>query len=198
VTDFTPAELLLALREVVKRERVVEGSIVLTEDGKRNTCPPINVSYRGEHWALRVSDNDHLKLLAGAPQDIAKSFCKLPDYLIFAEPTGRKRQKNGPDLFVVVCELKSSEGGVAAGAKRQVQLGKFLAKYLIELGLFAIGKADQKPDVEIVGVILSPLRTKRGTTPDEQDEGRYLDNASSMWMYPRSSDDDLRVEELFR
>jgi hypothetical protein len=197
VIDLSPAELLAAVREVVDPARVADGAVVLTEDGRGNKCPPIRVSYRGDHWALRVRDNDHLKLLAGASGSAERSFCKLPDYLIFAEPRSRKRRRSAADLFVVVCELKSSEGGVAAGARRQVQLGKFLAHYLIKLGLFARAKADQEPALDIVGVVLSPHATKRATMAGEPDEGHALDEQSGMWVYPRPSDDDLRIEELF-
>jgi hypothetical protein len=201
VTDLTPTELLTAVREVVHPDRVRDGAVVLEEDGRGNKCPPIRVSYHGEHWALRVQHNDHLKLLAGASESPDRSFCKLPDYLIFAEPRrSRKRRKGGSDadLLVVVCELKSSEGGVAAGARRQVQLGKFLAQYLLKLGLFARTRPDHEPTLDIVGVVLSPYPAKQTTLTREPDEGRALDTPGGMWVYPRPSDDDLRIEELFR
>jgi hypothetical protein len=77
--SLTAGELLAKVREVVERERVTYGSVVLEEDGRGNKCAPIAVSCRGAFWALRVKHNDHLRLLAGSKADDELSFCKLPD-----------------------------------------------------------------------------------------------------------------------
>lgn len=199
--SLTAGELLAKLREIVDRERILEGEVTLLEDGMGNKCPPISVSCRGAFWALRVRHNDHLKMLAGSKLDHDRSFCKLPDYLIFAEPRSKKKRSSshGPDLFILVCELKSSSTGAARGAMRQVQLGKFLAEHLVRLAMFAAGKIKEHPDLAIAGVIAAPsqLRARGVTRADEDVEQGTLDKASDMIVHRLSSDDDLDVEALF-
>jgi hypothetical protein len=211
VKDLTPSEILDRVREVVDRAHVndaKDGVIELCEDGRGNKCPPIRVSSRGKFWALRVRHTDQIQLLAGSREDPEKSFRKVPDYILFAEPRTRKRKGgDGSDVWVLVCELKSSDAGVAGGAKRQVQLGKFLAEYLVRLGMFAAGRVkvrsrDESPRVDICGLIVSPsypsqLRARSATRADENAASDEPDGPSDMLIYKSSSNEDLCIEDFF-
>jgi hypothetical protein len=162
------------------------------------------VSYNGSFWALQVRGNDHLRLLAGSREDGAKSFCKLPDYILFAEPKARRRKSGrGLDLLVLVCELKSSAAGVAGGARRQVRLGKFLAEYLVRLGMFAAGRVREELELDICGLVVSPsypsqVRGRSATRADEDTANGDLDVPSDMLIYKSSSDDELCIGDFFR
>ena len=203
MTGLTPSELLAKVREVVERERVKDRMVELSEDGTGYKCAPVKVSHRGSFWALQVRSNDHLRLLFGSREDSEKSFCKLPDYLVFAEPRARKRKGGrGPDLLVLVCELKSSAAGVAGGARRQVRLGKFLAEYLVRLGMFAAGCVKEEPLVDICGLVVSPsypsqVRARSATRADEDAARGDLDVPSDMLVYTSSGDEELFVEDFF-
>ncbi len=202
MTDLTASELLARVREVVERARVEDAPVTLTEDGKGNKCPPIEVSCRRGPWALRLRDDDHLRLLAGDRKDPERSYRKLPDYLLFAEPRARKKGARGPDLLVLVCELKSSEGGVEGGAKRQVRLGKFLAEYLVRLAMFAAGRVKETPIIEVCGLVASPsyprqVRARSATRADVNDASGDLDGQSDMVIYEISGDEALRLEDFF-
>ncbi len=195
--------LLEGLRTIVDPTRIRDAPIELTEEGKGNKCAPIPVAYLGNVWALRLTDDDCHRVLYGSKQDESKSFRKLPDYLIFAEPHGKRRKsERGSALNALVCELKSSDTG-AARAMRQVQLGKFLVEYLVRVASFATGSVKVLHDIDIRGLIASPsyppqIRTKGATRADQPDDGWELDAASDMWIYRIGCDDDIRLEELFR
>ncbi len=175
----------------------------LTEEGKGNKCTPIPVSYRGSFWALRLTDDDCHRVLCGSKQDPSKSLRKLPDYLIFAEPCGKRRKADrGPALQALVCELKSSETG-ATSARRQVQLGKFLVEYLVRIASFADGSVKTLHDIDIRGLIASPsyppqIRAKGATRADQPDDGWELDAESDMSIYRIGCDEVVRLEDFFR
>ena len=159
------------------------------------------MSYRGSFWALRLMDEDYSRVLAGSKQGEARSFRKLPDYLIFAEPNEKRRKKGRTTLHVIVCELKSSDLGAASG-KRQVQLGKLFAEYLVRIASFVNGDLKTQHDLDIRGVIASPtylpqLRSKGTTRADEDDDAAFFDGDSDMWIHQVASDEDLRLEDLF-
>ena len=181
--------LLDGLRAIVDPSRIKEDPLELAESGKGNKCGPIPVlsPYRGNFWALRLTDEDYSRVLAGLKQDEARSFRKLPDYLIFAEPNERRRKRDRTNLHIFICELKSSDAGAASG-KRQVQLGKFFAEYLVRVASFANGDVKTARELDIRGVIASPtylpqLRTKGTTRADEDDGAAIFDSDSDMWIH---------------
>jgi len=194
--------LLDALRTIVDPSRIREEPIALTESGKGNKCGPIQVCYRGSFWALRLTDEDYSRVLAGSKQDEARSFRKLPDYLIFAEPSEKRRKRDRTALHVIVCELKSSDVG-AANARRQVQLGRFFAEYLVRVASFANGDVKVEHMLDIRGVIASPaypaqLRARGTTRVDSEDDGATFDGESDIWIHRVAADEGLRLEEFFR
>lgn len=191
-----------ALRGVVDPDRICEAPFDLVEQGKGNKCAPVPVAHRGSFWGLRLTDDDFSRVLAGKKQDEARSFRKLPDYLIFAEPAGKQRKASrGPALLVLSCELKSSEAGAASG-KRQVQLGRLLAEYLVRLSLFATSALKEKPEIDYRGVIVSPTyptttRVKGLSLASRAGEEGPYDAESDMLIFRRPADEDLRLDEIF-
>ena len=151
------------IARVVDASKLVHPPLVLTESAAGNKCTPVPVSFRGRFWAIRLSSDDGMKMLAGSKADPSQSFRRLPDYLIFAEPRvprGMRKTRYAPDLHVLVCELKSSQTGAASGI-RQVQLGRFAVEYLVRLGSFAQGAIKSLPTIDIRGVIVSPPSVSR-------------------------------------
>jgi hypothetical protein len=191
-----------ALRGVVDPDRIRDGPFELVEQGKGNRCAPVPVAHRGSFWGLRLTDDDFSRVLAGKKQDEARSFRKLPDYLIFAEPAGKQRKASrAPALLVLSCELKSSETGAASG-RRQVQLGRLLAEYLVRVSLFATGAIKEEPYIEYRGVIVSPTypattRVKGMSLASRSGEESPYDVESDMLIFRRPADEDLRLDEIF-
>lgn len=189
--------LLDGLRRIVVPDRVAASEeITLSESNPHSICRPILVAYRGSFWALRIESNDHLKLLAGAKDNPLASFNRLPDWLVFCEPGKRARRSH--DLWALVCELKSG-GKRIDSARRQVQLGKFVAEYLVRIAMFASGGVRTMPRLDIRGLIVYPgAPAHRGMTGQVDEVGlAEVDAASDMAIYRTSDDDEVRIEDLF-
>ena len=195
------SELLDGLRRIVAPDRVRDDDeIHLDEKNPNSICKPVRLDYRGSRWALRVESNDHLKLLVGSTDEAKLTgWNRLPDWLVFCEPTKRGRRSH--DLWAIVCELKSG-GKRDASAVRQVQLGKFLVEYLVGLATFALGRVKDRPwrdRVDIRGLLVSPRAPtiKWGTGTDDPHDDYQLDQPSQMAIHRASDDDAIRVEDLF-
>jgi hypothetical protein len=196
------SDLLDGLRRIVIPARVADGAdgaeIRLGESNPNSRCQPVLVDYRGSFWALRIESNDHLKVLAGSnDEQKLTGFSRLPDWLVFCEPTKKARKSH--DLWVIVCELKSGSTG-ATSAKRQVQLGKFLVEYLVRLATFALNDPKARPRIDIRGLVVSPRApAEKGDMSVDGGYGEYeVDVASDMAIFLGSDKDVLRVEDLFR
>jgi len=163
-----------AVRAIVRRKRVLDGNAIeLCEDAATNRCQPILVRSRNTSWAIRLDANEHLPFLEELPKE--QTVRGLPDYLLFAEPPPDSAHEL---LRVVIAEIKSSEIG-AASAMRQVQLGKFLAEYLLRVARFHLGQAELSPKeilrapvVSFAALIVSPdlptnMVLKGGTRPSK-------------------------------
>lgn len=190
-------DLLDGLRRVVAPERVREGdTLVLDETNPNSICRPVQLDYRGHCWALRIEMNDHLKLLAGAKdkEDKLTSFSRLPDWVVFCEPNKKACQCH--DLWAIVCELKSG-GRRDAGARRQVQLGKFLVEYLVQLATFALGKVKERPRLDRLDIVSPRAPIEKGRTGTDAYNACPVDAPSDMEIHRVSDDDAIRVEDLF-
>jgi hypothetical protein len=191
------SELFEALRRVVEIGRIEGPPLQLEEPGKGNKCDPIPIVYSGDFFALRL-DNDHLRVLAGSKEDPDKSFRKLPDYLVFGVPKGARKAKADPDLYVLLCELKSSDKG-AESAKRQIQLGRFFAEYLVRVASFGMGRK-APPSVHYRGAIARPTpanirpkgKTRPGAIPDYD-----TDDLADLMIFKIPGGEELRLETVF-
>jgi hypothetical protein len=163
-----------------------------------------------EHCAVRLEGNEYFRFLKGEPLGLRH----LPDYLVFAEPPRRERE-GGTALWVLVCELKSSQKGardVSAGGKsalRQIQLGRFLVDYLVRLARYQDGKSyptkkecwQEIAEVSCAGMVVHPEapallpkpRTRGGPLPIS---GQY-DGLAGQWVRDWRSGDVLRLEDVF-
>lgn len=155
---------LPALRKVLAADHIVEPTLALTEKRAGSRCADIPVQYRGAHFAVRLRDNDHLKLLRGASdreRGSVDGYTNLPDYLVFSEAPASKKDPR-PVLRVLVCELKSSDASRAL-ARRQVQLGALIVPYLVALARLDAGLPPST--VHLCGVIAyQDLRPPQGRT----------------------------------
>lgn len=200
----TPS-LCSAIREVVRRKRVIEGEHVeLREESATNRCKPVRLRSHCAFWALRLEANDHLPFLEELRKD--QSVTRLPDYLIFSEPPA---DATNECLRVVIGEMKSSEAGVAS-AKRQVQLGKILAEHLLRIARLHLGEPERSlkdslraPVAHFAGVIISPdlptnLVPKGGTRPGKTPLlPSSFDQLCGMHVFHTQGGGELHLGQLF-
>lgn len=190
--------LLEALHEILDPDRHVLAPVTLEEPAKANKCEPLNLRSEQPHWALRLQSEDHLRVLAAlAPE---RSVRKLPDYLVFSEPSIPPVRPEDVALRVLVCELKSGATGAEKGLL-QVQLGKLLAEYLVRLAVHFMGESDM-PKLWCCGLIASPqlpsnLLTKGGTRPGKVEPLNRFDKRSRMRIFYSPGGQELHLESLF-
>jgi hypothetical protein len=193
-------ELSAALQEIIAPERISRGQLVLAEEGEGNRCAPILVKCRRPHWGIRFADMDYLSVLAELP--VERSVRKLPDYLLFSEPEEPPSSERDIALHVLVCELKSSERGAAA-ARRQVQLGKLAAHYLIRVALYQERwDRKQEPNVYFSGLIAAPgfplnLAPKGSSHPRKVAPPSEYDKLSAMRIYHIPGGGEIHLESFF-
>ena len=202
---MTSTSLSGAVRAIVRRQRVLEGdSIELREDAATNRCKPILVRSRYTLWALQLKANEHLPFLEELPQE--QSVTRLPDYLLFAEPPANAAYEA---VRVVIAELKSSETGVAS-AKRQLQLGKVLAEYLLRIARLhtrqpelSLKDAQRAPVANFAALIVSPnlpsnMFPKGGTRPGKTPSLPFeQDPLCCMPVFHALGGGELHLDQLF-
>jgi hypothetical protein len=197
------SDLFLAVKGIIDPGRVVDPPLVLSEPGKGNKCQPIALLHRDPHFAVRLGDGDHLRVLVGSKDDPTRGFRNLPDYLVFVRPTeGAKpsRSGRGVALSVLISELKSSDTG-ALGAFRQVGLGRFFAEYLVRVATFAAG-LKAPPGVDYRGMIARPLPSrqaaaKHATRRGVADYHYELDPLSDMPVFHVPGGDEIMLTNIF-
>ncbi len=184
-----------AVRAVVLDERVEEAPVELCEPAQGSRCKPVLIRSRWPHWALRLSDGDHLPILAELAKD--QGVRKLPDYVVFGQ---NDAARSDAGLRVLICELKSSAAG-AGSALRQVQLGFFLVEYMLRLAAFRQGESE-KLSVWSVGVIISPafpsnLSPKGRTRPGRVEPAGRYDKLTKMRVFEVRDGGEIQFEDLF-
>lgn len=198
--------LCKAVREIVRRKRVVEGEFVeLREDAATNRCKPLLLRSNCAFWALRLEANDHLPFLEELRKD--QSVTRLPDYLVFSEPPAGAQNEC---VRVVIGEMKSSEAGVSS-AKRQVQLGKVLAEHLLRLARLQMGEPERSlkdslraPVANFAGIIVSTdlpmnIMPKGGTRPGKTVHlPSAFDELCRMHVFHTQGGGELHLDQLFR
>ena len=187
-----------ALRGVLLDRICHEGPIELSEADERSRGAPVRLRGQTSFWAARLGDQHYLPILAELSAD--RSVRKLPDYLIFDEPEVEPTRPNDVALRVMICELKSGAAGAAA-AKRQVQLGKLLADYLVRLAAYQLGQAEV-PRVYNCGLIVSPqfpvnLRPKGSMRPGKIEYPHTHDKLSKMNVYEIPPGGEIHLESFF-
>jgi hypothetical protein len=176
----------------------VPGPIELSEADERSRCAPVRLLGQTSFWVARLEDQHFLPILAELSAD--RSVRKLPDYLIFGEPEVEPVRKGDVALRVLICELKSSATGAAA-AKRQVQLGKLLAEYLVRLAAYQLGQAET-PNIYPCGLIVSPefpasLSPKGSMRPGKIGYANTYDKLSTMRIYEIPPGGEIHLESFF-
>jgi hypothetical protein len=193
--------LLDALRGVLEDGRTQDGAVRLEEQGKGNKCEPIEVVHGEPFLAVRLTDSDHLRLFRGSKDDRTPSFRSLPDYLVFSAPRAQKKGKQSrePALQVLICELKSSEAGVDDG-KRQVQLGRFFAEYLVRVAAYSLGEKEPPP-VDYRGAVARPMpeaiKPKGRLRPGATAYDYEVDAVSDMMIFKLPGGEALNLENVF-
>jgi hypothetical protein len=187
-----------AVRGVLLDRVCHQGPIELSEANERSRGAPVRLLGQTSFWAARLEDQHFLPILAEISAD--RSLRKLPDYLIFGEPEVEPIRANDVALRVMICELKSGAAGAAA-AKRQVQLGKLLAEYLVRLAAYQLGQAEV-PRVYPCGLIVSPqfpvnLRPKGSMRPGKIDYPHTYDKLSAMRVYEIPPGGEIHLESFF-
>jgi hypothetical protein len=180
------SELLQALEDIIHPSRLEEQRPLVLRETQRTWCRPIRVDGDGDLLAVRLADQDYLRLLAVLPGQ--ESVRKLPDYLIFADPPARSRRARSHRelrLLVVVCEMKSGQAGADA-AIRQLQCGKLLAKHLIGLAALHLSTPLAEPaenlEVCYCGLVAVPQALyAKGLT--RAGPGPAHDPPSAMWIH---------------
>jgi hypothetical protein len=154
------------------------------------------------HCAVRPKANEFYPFLRGGEPAGVRN---LPDYVIFADSPAKS---GGAALWVLACELKSSEGG-AKSALRQVQLGRLLVDYLVRMARFQAGqqypsKSDcwaQLAETFCAGMILRPdapiLPLKHSTRSGRMPVPGIYDGQAGMQIYDWRSGDSVRMDDLF-
>lgn len=202
---MNPPSLCGAIREIVRRKRVVEGSVVeLREESATNRCKPVLIRSAGSFWALRLEANDHLPFLEELRKE--QSVTRLPDYLIFAEPPVAAANEC---VRVLISEMKSSETGVVS-AKRQVQMGKILAEHLVRIARLHMGHPEpslkevlRAPVANFAAVIVSPdlpsnILPKGGTRPGKTPLlPSSFDELCRMHVFHTLGGGELHLDQLF-
>lgn len=186
--DVLSSRVLDAGRIIQPRPRVV-----LREENQRSKCEETAIVYRGEHFALKLKADDHLRPLRGS-RGADDGYRNLPDYVVFSEEEAKGR---APILRALLVELKSSEAGKEL-ALRQIQLGAPVTLYLLSL-LKVDHDHLRSIEVRQAGLILSPdlpaarPRTRRGEFgyPSERDTKIKIE------IYDAPCGEDVHLDQFF-
>jgi hypothetical protein len=192
--------VLEAVQRIIDPARIVPAPVKLTEDAETSRCEPIRVRSAAKNWALRLQSDDHLRILAPLSKEKGQSVRRLPDYLVFSEPRVPAQRTNDTALYILVCELKSGATG-AEEALVQVQLGKLLAEYLLQVAAHSMGRSEA-PKIWCNGLIASPefpasMLTKGSTRPGKVEYPNQRDKLSGMHIYHHPGGGEIQLESFF-